>query len=1219
MQKLRKFFASTVIVMTVVAMSGAIVPNAKASAQAGDLIKKDGLSAVYFLGNDGKRYVFPSQAVYNSWYSDFSGVVTVSASDLASYPLGGNIVMRAGTKMVKITSDPTVYVVEPNGVLRAIQSESQAATLFGANWNKRIVDVADSFFMSYKVGSTLAVGATPAGSLVKNSGSAAVYYFDGTNYRQITSEAAAQANHLDLSNTITIATPIVASGTAISAADSSVDYTAQTNSTTVITSTGSALSVSKAIDTPASATTPNGVPSNFLKFNLTAGTDGDVAVSGLTLTAYGLGNATDIKDITIYGSNGNAIGNSKASMSSDKTADFNFPAPIVVAAGTTQSLLIKADIAASAANGGNYALGIAQASDVVAGNVAVTGSFPLVGNAMSNVASTNIGTVAMSTNASNSGVHSFGEDNVSLANFDLTASNENVLVQSLRLKNGGTNTTGLLSNIQLYADGSSIATGTYTSDGYVSFAINNYQIVKGSSVTFEVKADLGVGNTSDTVALYLKNITDLQMVGQSYGYALQVSTNTIPDTTHAATITMQAGDVTINMDNSATNGIANTDVKPNTTNVNLAALTLESNNETADVSAINGLTLTVAHGAGTGLIQNVKLVDATTGGAYDLNPATATNGGSFVNGSAVANGTYQYNLSDDITLTAGVVRKFYVRADIAEDNSNADVADGTTIQASLNLTTTGSIAITGNTSNADLHSQITPSSVQGSVITVRSAALAINPTSLVNTTVVGGASNVEIYRASLQSGTSDGVTLQSVKFTATGASSTMFNKNNVTQLSLYVNGQLAKTLSGTNISGNTITFGSLSNNTVAVNSTVNLSVTASFASTFTPVNGGTFGLSITGGTSDAVVRSVTGNKLITASGTISGTSENVILAANGTLAVNMVTTDSNDDSNSFLLAGSETPAGNYLGSIKFTTTNESVKVTKLYLTKVGGNTATASDLSAVKLYQIVNGVPTLVAQQVVNSDGSVTFNPFNVDFAANQSTQLYIAAVAKGINVANDNASTATPGDTIAYTVGEVDAQGDNSGQNITATVGSTASMQAVITNATLTSVTNALSDGSIGGGEHVIGKYTLVFNDGSNRKPSNDEFKALLTQFSVLVNTNNCTTTSLTLNVDGNGMTANATSFTNGVATWSKVDLASLINGISGKGAEMNGTVTLDINANVAIAGTANNYSVQTEISDLSGTGSNDSIQFGGEGTTPLTNMYIPGVNYVWGGTLHQ
>ncbi|MBN2884473.1 hypothetical protein JXE04_00960, partial [Patescibacteria group bacterium] len=201
MKKLRKFLTLSVMVMSIAVMSGfASLTPANASAQAGDLIKMDGLSSVYYLGADGKRYVFPSESVYFSWYSDFSGVVTIPASELQSYPLGANVTMRPGTSLVKITTDPKVYAVSADGTLRWVQSEADAIALFGSSWASRVVDVADSFFTNYTIGTPLVSGTYPAGTLLKNANNASVYYFDGTNYRMIGSDAAFTANRFSYSN-----------------------------------------------------------------------------------------------------------------------------------------------------------------------------------------------------------------------------------------------------------------------------------------------------------------------------------------------------------------------------------------------------------------------------------------------------------------------------------------------------------------------------------------------------------------------------------------------------------------------------------------------------------------------------------------------------------------------------------------------------------------------------------------------------------------------------------------------------------------------------------------------------------------------------------------------------------------------------------------------------------------------------------------------------------
>lgn len=116
----------------------------------------DPCRSVYYYGADGKRYVFPNSKTYFSWYADFNGIKTVSSEQLGGIAIGGNATYRAGGRMVKITTDPTVYVVSKNGILRSVPSEAIASSLYGSNWNQQIDDVPDAFFINYKVGSPLA-------------------------------------------------------------------------------------------------------------------------------------------------------------------------------------------------------------------------------------------------------------------------------------------------------------------------------------------------------------------------------------------------------------------------------------------------------------------------------------------------------------------------------------------------------------------------------------------------------------------------------------------------------------------------------------------------------------------------------------------------------------------------------------------------------------------------------------------------------------------------------------------------------------------------------------------------------------------------------------------------------------------------------------------------------------------------------------------------------
>lgn len=112
---------------------------------------KGPLPAVYYCGTDGKRYVFPDQQTYFSWYPDFKGVVGIDAATLAKIRLGGNITYKPGS-LVKIQTDPKVYVVSKGGLLRWVQTEQAARTLFGSGWAKLVRDVPEVFFLNYVIG-----------------------------------------------------------------------------------------------------------------------------------------------------------------------------------------------------------------------------------------------------------------------------------------------------------------------------------------------------------------------------------------------------------------------------------------------------------------------------------------------------------------------------------------------------------------------------------------------------------------------------------------------------------------------------------------------------------------------------------------------------------------------------------------------------------------------------------------------------------------------------------------------------------------------------------------------------------------------------------------------------------------------------------------------------------------------------------------------------------
>lgn len=155
---MKSFFGSAVMAAFLAGTFGAFVTPAHAvTVTAGDLIRGTTFSAVYYMGVDGLRYVFPNEKTYITWYHDsswqpdFSEVVTISDADLADIQMGGNVTYRPGVKMLKINSKKDVYVVTQGGVLHHVDSEALATELYGSDWARDIDDVPDAYFNNYTV------------------------------------------------------------------------------------------------------------------------------------------------------------------------------------------------------------------------------------------------------------------------------------------------------------------------------------------------------------------------------------------------------------------------------------------------------------------------------------------------------------------------------------------------------------------------------------------------------------------------------------------------------------------------------------------------------------------------------------------------------------------------------------------------------------------------------------------------------------------------------------------------------------------------------------------------------------------------------------------------------------------------------------------------------------------------------------------------------------
>ena len=672
MKKLRKFLTVGVMVLSIIAMSGLTVNTAKAAAQAGDLIKMDGLSSVYYLGNDGKRYVFPSESVYFSWYQDFSGVVTIPASELQSYPLGANVTMRPGTKLVKITTDPSVYAVTPNGVLRKIQSEADAMTLYGSNWNKMIVDVADAFFTNYTVGTPLTSGQYPAGTLLKNANNASIYYFDGTDYRMIGSEAAFTANRFSFNNVVTTSMTLTASGTSITGMeDFSKPYGASNGSVV----TGSGLTVALSSMTPAATTLINGQAiASLASFNFTAASDGAIVIKTLKLKRTGISSDSSLSNVYLY--EGNTKLTDNASLSSGYTTFSNNNGIITVPAGTTRTITVKADVTGST---GNIGMEIESASSVLTTAGAVSGSFPMSGNLMSMTSANDLAQVTLGSATYAGTTINAGTMNATLLSLPFQVSNKAVDLKYISFKQVGSIPADAIQNLTLYVNGVKAGnTVAISADNRVTFDLSSAPVrLATGSTTVELRGDI-VKGSDRTFSFSLQTASDAVLTDINYNVNVAISSGL--NTSSSSTI--NAGSVSIATDANFTT----TEVIKNASNVTFAKYTMKAFGEDVKVNSLTvAPTLLAATSTAPVAINTSEGIDdlaifvngAQVGSSLSVRPSSTVSAATST--SATFTTTKDFGTSNLFTIQAGETVTVEIRGSLVLDAST----DVTKVQTDL--------------------------------------------------------------------------------------------------------------------------------------------------------------------------------------------------------------------------------------------------------------------------------------------------------------------------------------------------------------------------------------------------------------------------------------------------------------------------------------------------------------------------------------------------------
>ncbi|MFH1145439.1 MAG: hypothetical protein V1707_00540 [bacterium] len=720
MSTLRKLFVSALSVMVVMTVVGGFTP-AKAATD-GSLIKHAGDSALYLLSG-GKRYVFPTSSVYFSWYKDFSSVQTVSLSELQSYPLAKNAVVRPGTKLVKVTTDPKVYVVGKTGVLHWVKSEDIARTMYGSNWASMVVDLPDAFFVSnYSIGSEIASAGYVDGQLVTYAGDPTIYMVENSAKRPVTSDGFT-ANNFNQAYVVTAPSSIsYSNGSSVTSklADYSLEVSAGGSSGSGSTSTEGAVTISLDSTSPASAVVPSGASNvPFLNIRLATGAQ-STKINSIVLHRIGAGATTDFNNVYLYDGNlrltlGRTIN------SSSNTATFS-GLNLSIAANSTKVITVSADMASTGISGNVDSLEVVAASDVV-GPVSVAGTFPVRGNMMS-YSSAAAGTVTVTKSGSYTSAK-IGDLDRAISAFQLGAgSAEDITVKRITLYQAGSIEKTQLMNLKLKQGGTVVASATgIDANNLVNFVFSTpFTLAKGDTRIFEVYADIGLqARVSTTINLYLDQSTDLYAVGNTYGFGVSVTNSTYTSSGVATShlITLSGAQITTTF-----TGPTSADLAKNQTDVVLwtGKMAAQANIEVRQVSVTldgDASTVDLVDGSGSANFTNVKISNADTG-ALLFGPTDLSGIG--------INSSQTITLSGPYSFVAGQVANLKITANIA----NTITADAT-IKATLSALSATYVRNLDTGLNLTASDIVPATSLVGNQHTVRAAALTVslsgNPTS----------------------------------------------------------------------------------------------------------------------------------------------------------------------------------------------------------------------------------------------------------------------------------------------------------------------------------------------------------------------------------------------------------------------------------------------------------------------------------------------------------
>ena len=770
---------------------------------------------------------------------------------------------------------------------------------------------------------------------------------------------------------------------------SSSGSTTTTGGTTT-TPTGAGLKVSLSPTSPSGSVLVQGQGiGDLADFTFTNPTAAPINVTGLTFNRTGVSNDATLANVYLY--NGvNRITDS-AGVSNSQFSYSNSAGLFTVPAGGTYTVSVRSDIAA---NTSGQQIGVSLVSVSSTGTLDSSVSFPIMGGyqtiSAANLATVNYGSPVTPSSTTISPQNDFPvwQDNISV-------STNPVKLSSMHFTNLGSIDSANLVNLRLYVDGVQVgsAVPVMGADRTVTFDLSaNPVLLSTQSHVVKVLANI-TGGANRTIVFSVQRSSDAMFVDS------QLNQPVTPTNNGSAFTAVNAGTITMNSVSGNTGVSVSVDPASPTANVavgassqNWASFDMLASGENVKVS---DLFVFASSSGSVGGLQNGKIM------------VNGVQVGSTKNiGQGLANKT-DFSLGSSLILPAGQTTVVSVYGD-AKDTSGNNLSSGSTVTVSL------AAATSNGQGQSSLNSVNVPAATtSGNSITVTSSTLtATKYTGYGNQTVIAGANNAKLGAFTLSTGSTEGVTVNTIVIDLPSAiSSTITNltlKDDATGATL---GQVQTTPSGSNSFA--VNFDIPASSTKTIDIYGNVLSSANVGTITASVDSTTAGTGDTTGTSASVASNVTLQTITIGTGSLT------------------VTTGAGDPVSNNVLAGASSVN---VGQFTFNAANSAYTVNNLVI-KVPNGAAT-SVTNVTLSYNDANGNAKSVTQALTTGSGpyaTATFTGLGMYVPMNSSANLNVSVGTPTI------ASGATSGAAINVSLGTGATPGDfqalNSAGSATTTI----------------------------------------------------------------------------------------------------------------------------------------------------------------------------------------